>query len=110
MAVAQIVHPDLQLGDGEVDVMARLQLGIPASVAPLARLAGTTLARADYLALARAGLGDLDALEGTSDDRLEELLSNRTRVRAVRSALFRRASDSDSVELPLDNASLELGA
>lgn len=110
MAVAQIVHPDLALGDGEVDGMTRLQLGIPASVAPLARLAGTTLARADYLALARAGLGDLDALEGTSDDRLEELLSSRTRVRAVRSALSRRASDSGRVALPLDNAALERGA
>jgi replicative superfamily II helicase len=110
MAVAHILHPDLELSDSDADLMARLQLGVPATIAPLARLAGTTLARADYLALAHAGLGDLDALERADDDQLEQILGDRSRVRPVRSALARRATDTGPISLPLDNVRLEQGA
>jgi helicase len=101
MAVAQILHPDADLGEGEAELIARLQLGIPAGLGPLGRWAGAALARADYLALSQAGLDTFDALEGTTDDDLERVLGDKRRVRAVRTALARRAEEASAPSFAL---------
>jgi helicase len=38
--VAAILRPEFEVGDRQADLLARLQLGLPASLAPLGRLAG----------------------------------------------------------------------
>jgi hypothetical protein len=87
--------------------MTRLELGRPAALAPLGRLAGGTLGRPAYLALARAGLAGLDQLADAEDDKILEAAAGDTRIlRAVRAALLKRGQESVPLEIPLFDASL----
>lgn len=102
MAIAQILHPELDLGDGEPSLITRLQLGLPADIAPLGRVAGTTLRRADYLALGGAGLGSLEALGAATDDQLRDVVGP-ARLPAIRAALDRAVEVGDRAgEIGLD--------
>lgn len=100
MAVAQILHPDADFGQSETDLIARLQLGIPRELAPLGRLAGASLTRANYLSLSRAELTTLHGLESAADEDLERVLGDRRRVRAVREALANRVNGAAPLGLP----------
>ena len=99
--VAEILHPNLDLGEQQADLLARLQLGLPAPLAALGRLAGATLSRGDYLALGRTGLADVEALTAVSDEALATAMGGPERVPAVRAALVRRTVEAEPVALPL---------
>lgn len=101
MAVAQILHPDADFGDRDADLVARLQLGIPPALVPLARLAGAGLTRANYLALSRAELVTLDGLKTATDEELERVLGTRARTVAIRAALRKGATEPAPPGLPL---------
>ncbi|HXJ48336.1 MAG TPA: hypothetical protein VNF91_04130, partial [Candidatus Acidoferrum sp.] len=99
--VGAILHSGLALGDRQADLLARLQLGLPASLARLGRLAGANLTRAEYLALGRAGLAELDALAVATDEEIAAALgADKQRVRIVREALRRLPPETEPVEFP----------
>ena len=105
--VAEILHPGVDLRERQIELLTRLQLGLPASLAPLGRLAGSSLARADYLALERAGLADLDMLVGVADEVLVAALGRSQRVDAIRAALATRSVESEQFEVPPYETGLE---
>jgi hypothetical protein len=98
--VAQILHPDLDLREREVDLYTRLELGLPEVAAALARGLGETLSRGDYLALAAKGLLSLEALRGADDTDVERCLEGSTaKVTAIR-AFLRDRRDLPAALLP----------
>jgi hypothetical protein len=56
------------------DLGLQLELGLPPEILPLARAAGARLGRAQYLALLRAGVLDVEAAQALDDDQLESIL------------------------------------
>jgi helicase len=104
-AVAEILYPGLPAAERQSDLLTRLELGLPAALAPLGRLAGGTLGRPAYLALARAGLAGLDQIADAEDDKILEAAAGDTRIlRAVRAALLKRGQESVPLEIPLYDA------
>ena len=66
--VAEILHPEFKLGSRTERLAVRLTLGIPGTVVDLGRIAGTGLARGDYLRLAAAGLVDHVSIAAADDE------------------------------------------
>jgi replicative superfamily II helicase len=85
--VAELLHPDLVLGERVDRLNLRLTLGIPGSAVNLARHAGAELARGDYRRLDAAGLIAHEPIAGAADEVLLECLdADRRRLAVVRSA------------------------
>ena len=85
--VAEILHPELHLGDRVGRLVVRLTHGVPSAVTDIAREAGAELLRGDYCALAKAGLGDPAVVAEASNDALLDLLGgDRTKVAILRAA------------------------
>jgi replicative superfamily II helicase len=85
--VAELLHPDLNLEDRLSRLVTRLTYGAPAAAADLARYAGGTLLRGDYLRLAAAGLCDPDSIDSAEDSALLTCVDgDRGRLRAIRDA------------------------
>lgn len=106
VAIGAILHPGLPAAERQSDLMARLELGLPSGLAPLGRLAGGSIGRPGYLALARAGLTSLDDLQAADDDTIRDAAAGDTRVvRAVRAALLKRGQESVPLDIPLYDAS-----
>jgi ATP-dependent DNA helicase len=90
--VAELLHPGLDLTERQARLMARLEVGLPASAAELAVHLGGRITRADYLRLVRSALCDVDTLEAAPDEELlgrlgndvEKLVAVRAAVRAYR--------------------------
>jgi hypothetical protein len=105
IAAAEILYPGLQAAERQSDLLTRLELGLPSALAPLGRLAGGSIGRPAYLALARAGLAGLDDLDGAEDAKIREAVAGDIRVvRAVRAALLKRGQESVPLEIPLYDA------
>jgi hypothetical protein len=89
---AELLHPGLDLTERQARLMARLEVGLPASAAELAVHLGGRITRADYLRLVRSALCDVDTLEAAPDEELlgplgndvEKLAAVRAAVRAYR--------------------------
>jgi helicase len=87
--IAELLHPGLDLTEQRTRLMARLEVGLPASAAELAVHLGGRITRADYLRLLRAELCTPDALEIASDEvLLEHLGRNDNKLSAVRAAVL----------------------
>ena len=76
-AVATVASLRAGLDCAEIadELAIRLEFGIPVEMVALADAYGAGLTRGDYLALHRAGLLDVGAIEASSDDDLAELLT-----------------------------------
>ncbi len=85
--VAELLHPDLHLGDRGARLLARLTVGVPGEIVELAGEIGNRFDRSDYQALLRAGLSSIAALENATDDALRECLRDNTKVEAMRKAV-----------------------
>jgi len=85
--VAEILHPDLELTERLEILRLRLQIGLPANVIELAELMQDRFSRADYLALAQAGLGDVITAAAATNDELESALGARSKAQALRETL-----------------------
>jgi helicase len=106
IAVAEVLYPGLPAAERQSDLMTRLELGLPAALAPIGRLAGGSLGRPAYLSLARAGLAGLDDLAGAEDDTILAAVGGDARVvRAIRAALLKRGQEAVPLEIPLYDAS-----
>jgi helicase len=68
--VAELLHPELDLGDRIGRLVVRLTYGIAAAAVDLARIAGADLTRGDYCRLAAADLVEPDAIRMADDARL----------------------------------------
>ena len=83
--VAKLLHPSLDLTEQRARLMARLEVGLPAS--ELAVHLGGRITRADYLRLLRSGLGEVVSIDDASDEvLLERLGDNEEKLFAVRAA------------------------
>ncbi len=68
--VAEILHPNLDMGYRLSRLLTRLEVGVPVALIDLASIAGNSLARGNYHNLLKAGLASIEALETISDDEL----------------------------------------
>ena len=100
--VATILHPELDLSSRIPRLVARLEVGAPASAVEIALHAGAKLTRGDYQQLGKAGLGTAAALDGAPDDKLLAVLGgNPERVEAAREAARLFLRQDASVAPPL---------
>lgn len=75
-SVAELLHPDLDLGDRVGRLVVRLAYGAAASAVDLARVTGAELTRGDYCRLAAAGLVRPDTIRAADEARLLECLDD----------------------------------
>jgi replicative superfamily II helicase len=90
--VATILHPGLDLTERVPRLLVRLELGVPAGAAALARHAGAQLTRGDYQELVRANLNTPEAIEAASDEAMLNCLgqdADKTRVARQAAAALR---------------------
>jgi hypothetical protein len=82
--VAEILR-DVDLAERQVDLMLRLELGIPADLLGIARVCRSRITRVEYLRLRGAGLGTLDGLSKVNlKDLAEQLGGEKARAKTVR--------------------------
>jgi replicative superfamily II helicase len=87
LEIAGALHPTADLLELVEFLPVQLELGLPASVAPLA-LAGANLRREDYLRLHHSGLTTPDAIARADDDALPNAIgNNRDRLRSLQHAV-----------------------
>ena len=85
--IAEIMHPDLDLGERVGRLAVRLTLGVPAPVVELAQQAGADLLRGDYRRLVKAALCDADAIDAADDAAILGCVDqDRRRLETVRHA------------------------
>lgn len=85
--IAEIMHPDLDLGERVSRLAVRLTLGVPAPVVELAQQAGADLLRGDYRRLVEAALCDADAIDAADDAAILGCVDqDRRRLETVRRA------------------------
>jgi hypothetical protein len=86
--IAEILCPELVLGERITRLLARLEAGVPAAAAELAELCGPRLDRSDYLRLVKAELVAWNALDTADDaDLLEYVGGDETKIAELRRAL-----------------------
>lgn len=85
--IAELIHAELDLTERLNRLRLRLQIGLPPELVPLAQMLGDRLTRADYLALATAGLSNPIAAASASDDQLAAALTSAHKVLALREAM-----------------------
>lgn len=66
--VAELLHPSVSFEDWAVELMTRLELGIPDKAVELAMVAGNQLTRADYFTLIDASLTQINTIEKSTDE------------------------------------------
>jgi ATP-dependent DNA helicase len=82
--IAELIYSHLDLTERLDRLRLRLQIGLPAELVPLAERLGDRLTRADYLALATAGLSDPAVAASATDDELAAALASTQKVLTLR--------------------------
>jgi replicative superfamily II helicase len=101
--VAELLNRDEGLLTGLIDsLLVRLELGVPVSVVPLARIARRGLERGDYLSLVRANLFSSDAIRLATDDVLLKIMGNPKKVAILRAAVSSISKPVETEALPAD--------
>jgi replicative superfamily II helicase len=100
--VATFLHHGLELADRVARLLVRLELGVPAGAALLARHAGARLTRGDYQGLVKAGLTTPEAVEAAGEDALLACLGgDEQKARAVRDAAAAVRAEPSPVPVPI---------
>jgi len=102
--VAELVHEGLDLAERQVRLIARLEAGVPAIAADLARQLGKRLTRGDYRRLLTADLCAIAAIEGAEDAALLACLNdNLGKLTLVREAViaYREREKEQSLPSPV---------
>lgn len=96
--IAQLLHPDLEIGDRVKRLTIRLEIGIPARALFIGEYTGSALARPDYLRLTAAGLSDWGAIEKAGDEQLLDCVDGSViKLAAIRkAAVDRRVTNNDN--------------
>jgi helicase len=76
-------------------LLVQLELGVPSTIVPLAKFAGSRLGRGDYLILDARGLRDAGALAAASDAQLESILGSKEKLRILRDCEARMRAEAD---------------
>lgn len=98
--VAELLHPQLDLGERGGDLLLRLQVGVPAALVPMVRLMRDRLTRADYLNLARAGLIDVRRVVAAPDEELSRALGgDASKILGLRETLAAEVGEMHASEL-----------
>lgn len=99
--IAQVLHPDLDLGDRVKRLTTRLEIGISAKAMFVAEHIGATLSRPDYQRLIVAGLHDWEAIEKAGDEQLLDCFDGSSiKLEAIRKgAIDRLEPGNDEVLL-----------
>jgi ATP-dependent DNA helicase len=85
--VAQILHPDLDLGDRVGKLVLRLTHGIPGTATDLARECGSELLRGEYCALVNANVCEAETIEAASDAAILDCVGgDREKLSTIREA------------------------
>jgi helicase len=88
--VAEIIHTGVDFSKRTESLLARLDLGLPATIVPLALRARSILTRGEYLALATRNIRDADAVARATDEVLLACLGgSSSKLDALRRALAR---------------------
>lgn len=104
--IAEILHPELQLGDRIERLSIRLTFGVPGPAVHLARYAGLGLMRGDYRRLVAAQLCSHQDIATADDEALLSCLDNdRRRLAIVRSAA-RALADAEQERTSLSTPEL----
>ena len=74
--IAELVCPGLDLENRMGRLIARLELGLPASMVELGKVVGKTFTRGDYLALLKAGITTVEQFESAKESVLLGCLGN----------------------------------
>lgn len=102
LRVFELLHPGTDLGDKRSRLTARVEHGVPASIAELAGIVGARLSRRDYLALVEAELAGLADVAAADDFRLSSVLGgDMEKVDVVRRGIARRQRETDVLQ-PMD--------
>jgi replicative superfamily II helicase len=85
--VATILHPELDLTERVPRLLVRLELGVPAGTAEVAKHAGVRLTRGDYQQLVKANLSTPERIEATGTEALLNCLGgDADKARVLREA------------------------
>ncbi len=94
--IAQVLHPELDLGDRIKRLTTRLEIGIPAKAMFIGEQTGSALSRPDYQRLIVAGLHDWEAIEKAGDKELLDCVDGSTiKLDAIRKAAVDRLQSKD---------------
>jgi helicase len=100
--VATILHPELDLTERIPRLLVRLELGVLAGAAAVAKHAGTRLTRGDYQELVKANLNTPDGIEAASDEVLLNCLGqDAEKARVLREAAAAIRSEPEAPAVPL---------
>jgi replicative superfamily II helicase len=105
--VVELLHPTLNLGERSTRLLARLEVGVPSTVADLAIHLGNRLTRGDYQNLLKAELASIKAIEASTDEAiLASLGSERNtaeKITDIRRAVeaYRQQEQESSVAAPI---------
>lgn len=85
------------------DLNTRLELGIPSDMLWLGKEVKRSLERGDYLALRRAGLNSIEALDKTDDIALAKVIKSNLKRQRIRDAVeySKNIGQADESELPM---------
>jgi len=98
-AVAEILHPGLDLSEPLVRLLVCLEIGLPLELASLATAAGRRLTRAEYLAFHRLGYATPEALFTADDQVLKDVVGSDVRTSELRRALRAYADQVEAQKL-----------
>ena len=93
--VAELLHPGLDLAERQRRLLARLELGVPASIADVAGYVGSRLTRSDYLRLVQAGLTAFDTIAAADDPALLACVDgDNVKLAVLRNAVQRHGAET----------------
>jgi hypothetical protein len=98
-AIAELVHPGVDLTDMLPRLLVRLQIGLPVEMTDLGHTVGDTLTRAQYLALNDIPLRTVADIHDADADTLASILGSADTVAALAGAL-RDAPATNGSALP----------
>ncbi|MGH7120438.1 MAG: DEAD/DEAH box helicase [Acetobacteraceae bacterium] len=103
--VAELTHPNLDLGERVARLMVRLTLGVPASAVELAQQAGADLLRGDYRRLLGAGLCEPDSIDAANDAAILSCVDRDRRkleiLRRAAAGMRRRREQAAAAKVPI---------
>jgi helicase len=95
-AVAEQLHPGLDLSSRLFSLLVRLEIGMPSAIIEVGKICGTRITRDAYQALVKADLTTFDKISKVSDDDLLEIIGkNKEILRIIREGSEKYQKESE---------------